>query len=98
MKLYFLFSEGPAASHMKQSMKLKKKWRSGPTINVKEVFVENYNAKHPDTPLAIDAVHLVNREGVRRRERYTERVKEPYPVHPVRPLSCGLCVSSLYEY
>lgn len=76
MKLYFLFSEGPAASHMKQSMKLKKKWRSGPTINVKEVFVENYNAKHPDTPLAVDAVHLVNREGVRRRERDKEIKRE----------------------
>ena len=64
MKLYFQYDEGPEAAHMKQSMKLKKKWRAGPTINVKETFVESYNSKHPDTALDVSAVHLVNKDGL----------------------------------
>jgi hypothetical protein len=37
-------------------MKLPRKWKDGPTLNLKKTFVESFNEKHPDVPLALDQV------------------------------------------
>lgn len=44
-------------------MKLPRKWKDGPTLNLKKTFVESFNEKHPEQAMDIDQIHLENSKG-----------------------------------
>jgi hypothetical protein len=59
MKVYIHHDEGAdAANHTTIKIKLPKKWRDGPVLNLKETFIEHFNKKHPEQPLALADVHV----------------------------------------
>mmetsp|Transcript_25231 Transcript_25231/g.30795 ORF Transcript_25231/g.30795 Transcript_25231/m.30795 type:complete len:520 (+) Transcript_25231:142-1701(+) len=64
MKLTLRWEEGPEELHTTLKIKLPRKWKEGPTLNLKETFVENYNAKHPDNKLELDNIHLLTPKGI----------------------------------
>ena len=45
-------------------VKLPKKWLAGPTDNLKNTLVDNYNSKHPDHALDAAEFHLELKDGV----------------------------------
>ena len=59
MKVYIHHDEdADAARHTTIKIKLPKKWRDGPVFNLKETFIEHFNKKHPEQPLALADVHV----------------------------------------
>jgi hypothetical protein len=53
---------GGEDDHMTLKLGLPKKWVTGPSENLKTTFVDNYNKKHPETPLDCATCHLVNKK------------------------------------
>jgi len=59
MKVFIHFEE-PAAASLHQTLKitLPKKWETGPVSNLLDVFVKNYNEKHPENPMEASELRL----------------------------------------
>lgn len=62
-RVYIHYEEGGEDDHMTLKLGLPKKWVTGPSENLKTTFVDNYNKKHPETPLDCATCHLVNKKG-----------------------------------
>mmetsp|Transcript_410 Transcript_410/g.958 ORF Transcript_410/g.958 Transcript_410/m.958 type:complete len:579 (-) Transcript_410:265-2001(-) len=64
MKVTLKWEEGSdEASHSVIKLTLPRKWKEGPTLQLKETFVDQYNKKHPDSPLDLSQTHLLNTRG-----------------------------------
>ena len=64
MKVTVSFAHGDdKAKNMVLKLKLPRKWKEGPTSNIKSTFLDNYNKKHPEAALSADTTHLVNKQG-----------------------------------
>ena len=55
--------EADAGLNMTLKLKLPRKWKDGPTSNIKGTFIENYNKKHPEEAFKAEETHLVNGKG-----------------------------------
>jgi len=51
MKIYLIYDEGPSELHHKLAITLPSKWLEQSADKVKELFVERYNKKFPESPL-----------------------------------------------
>lgn len=63
MKLSVRWEEGDESAHTQLKITLPKSWKEGPTLNLKQLFVEKHNSKHPNDKLDIQKIHLLNPKG-----------------------------------
>lgn len=56
MRLVLQYQDESEENRMVLKIALPKKWEAGPMRQVVETFVEAYNKKHADAPLAVDSV------------------------------------------
>lgn len=64
MRLTLRWEEGDDEKlHTTLKIKLPRAWKEGPTSNLKNLFIESYNKKHPENQLDPATVHLLNPKG-----------------------------------
>ena len=62
MKVYLIYDEGPPSLHHKLAITLPSKWLDQSADKVKELFVDKYNKKFPETPLDDEELVLAVKE------------------------------------
>jgi len=63
MKVTLKYEEGDASDHTVIKLTLPRKWKEGPTLQLKSSFVEAHNKKHPEKELNVEEVHLLTAAG-----------------------------------